>query len=203
MLINWNGQDGETFAKETREMTAYKIAGSTLIEFNSRLESAGADIKLDGDPQHAGFQFRASQLVPDKTKKETYYLRPDGKGEPGKFRNWSPKKDESEINRAHINLPWNTLVFQLPALPSASVTEKPSSNETFSCVYLDRPNNPKPARFSERDYGRFGSYFEYSLTPSKPLTLNYRIWLQEGELSLDAANSMSHQFNSPAKASKK
>jgi len=41
------------------------------------------------------------------------------------------------------------------------------------------PRNPKEARFSERDYGRFGSYFEYDLDEGKPLTVNYRLWLQE------------------------
>jgi len=93
------------------------------------------------------------------------------------------------------------MLSQQKNFPSQATTN--NNNKTFSCVYLDRPDNPKPARFSERDYGRFGSYFLYNLTPNNPLNLNYRIWLQEGELSKDVANSMSQQFNSPAKASKK
>ena len=63
-------------------------------------------MKLDGDPQHAGFQFRASQDVADKTAKQTYYLRPDGKDEPGKFRNWPGDKE-------HVDLPWYALSFVL------------------------------------------------------------------------------------------
>jgi hypothetical protein len=45
------------------------------------------------------------------------------------------------------------------------------------------PENPKETRGSERDYGRFGDYFEYDLTPSQPLKLKYRVWLQEGEMT--------------------
>ena len=50
----------------------------------------------------------------------------------------------------------------------------------YTVAYLDDPGNPKEARFSEREYGRFGSYFEYTIEQDKPLTVNYRLWLQEG-----------------------
>ena len=101
--IDWHGRDDKIFAEESREMTAYHVDGGLLIEFACVLESKAGKVRLDGDPQHAGFQFRASQHVPDKTKSQTYYVRPDGKGEPGKFRNWSSKKDESKQNLAHID----------------------------------------------------------------------------------------------------
>jgi hypothetical protein len=179
VAIDWRGQDGETFAKEQREITVYNTPGGLLIEFASRLETAVGEVKLDGDPQHAGFQFRASQDVPDKTRKLTYYLRPDGKGQPGQFRNWPQDKQ-------HVNLPWNALSFVL-------------DNQRYTCCYLDRPQNPKEARFSERDYGRFGSYFEYTLTQSDPLEVNYRIWLQPGEMTVEQVNELSKDFTSPPK----
>ena len=148
-----------------------------MVEFATKLETKVGDIKLDGDPQHAGFQFRGSQHIPDKTKDLTYYVRPDGKGEPGKFRNWPANKD-------HVNLPWHAQSFVI-------------DDVRYTCCYLDRPDNPKEARFSERDYGRFGSYFEYTVTESNPLQLNYRIWLQEGELSVDQIDRYSKDFVSP------
>jgi len=49
-------------------------------------------MKLDGDPQHAGFQFRAHNDVATKTAAQTYFLHPDGKGEMGKERNWPQDK---------------------------------------------------------------------------------------------------------------
>ena len=41
-------------------------------------------------------------------------------------------------------------------------------------MYLDSPSNPKPARYSERAYGRFGSYFETDVTEDMPLNVKYR-----------------------------
>lgn len=179
--INWRGRDGEVFAVETRELTAYNTPGGVLVEFASVLKNPATDpVNLAGDPQHAGFQFRASQEVPDKTKDQTYYLRPDGKGEPGKFRNWPGDKD-------HVNLPWHALSFVL-------------GEQRYTCCYLDRPENPKESRFSERDYGRFGSYFEYQIDQDKPLRVNYRLWLQAGELTVDQVQKLDDDFVQPVAA---
>jgi hypothetical protein len=183
VAIDWHGQDGNVFAKEQREMSAYNVPGGLLIEFASRLTTTGGTVKLDGDPQHAGFQFRASQDVPDHTAKLTYYLRPDGKDKPGSFRNWP-------ANKEHANLPWNALSFVL-------------GEQRYTCCYLDRPENPKESRYSERDYGRFGSYFQYDLTEKGPLDLNYRVWLQEGEMTVEDVTDASNDFVSPPVATLK
>ena len=175
--INWFGQKADHFASEQREMTAYALPGGTLIEFASRLESEVGPIKLDGDPQHAGFQFRATQEVPDKTKDKTYYLRPDGKGQTGKFRNWPGDK-------GHVDLPWNALSIVV-------------GDQRYTVAMLDRPKNPKEARFSERDYGRFGSFFEYELDENKPLELNYRVWVQEGEMDVEGVQRLADDFVEP------
>ncbi len=183
LQIDWHGKDGKAFAQETREMTAYNTAGGTLIEFATRLDSLAGPIKLDGDPQHAGFQFRATQEVPDKTKAQTYYLRPDGKGEPGKFRNWPNDKQ-------HVNLPWHALSIVL-------------DDQRYTVAMLDRPENPKEARFSERDYGRFGSYFEYELDAKKSLELNYRVWVQIGEMTGEQLTRLDEAFVKPAEVAVK
>jgi hypothetical protein len=175
--IAWRGRNGEPFAREEREMTVYHVPGGVLLEFASRLKSVDGKVILDGDPQHAGFQFRASQDVPDKTAKLTYYLRPDGKGKPGEFRNWPQDKQ-------HANLPWYALSFVL-------------DDQRYTCLYLDRPENPKEARYSERDYGRFGSYFEAQIEGDKTLDVNYRLWLQEGEMTVEEAKAASDEFVSP------
>ncbi|HTN77063.1 MAG TPA: DUF6807 family protein [Pirellulaceae bacterium] len=168
---------GAIFAKEKREITVYNTPGGLMMSFATRLETTGGKVRLDGDPQHAGVHFRASQEVPDKTAKKTYYVRPDGQAEPGKFRNWPNDK-------AHVNLAWNALSFVL-------------GEQRYTCCYLDRPENPKESRFSERDYGRFGSYFEYDLDAEHPLELNYRFWLQEGEMTVAAVAAKSADFVAP------
>jgi hypothetical protein len=180
VAIDWHAGDDPAFANEQREMTVYAVPGGHLIEFASRLKSNVGEVKLDGDPQHAGFQFRAAQEVAAENQKQTYYLRPDGKGEPGKTRNWSSKARDPKT----ANLPWNAMSFVL-------------GDQRYTAVYLDRPENPKEARYSERPYGRFGSYFEYELAGEETLDLNYRVWVQRGELTVDEAAALRGDFVEP------
>ena len=143
--VDWHGPDKAVFAKEEREVTVYNVPGGTLVEFASSLKTTNGPVKLDGDPQHAGFQFRARNDVAEKTAKQTYYLRPDGKGKLDETRNWEPK-----TKKGPVNLPWNALSFVL-------------DGKRYTVAYLDRPTNPREARWSERNYGRFGYYFEYEV----------------------------------------
>jgi hypothetical protein len=69
--------------------------------------------------------------------------------------------------------------------------------QRYTTAYLDRPTNPKEARFSERDYGRFGSYFVAEATEKKPLEVNYRIWLQEGQMTVDQVAALDQDFVTP------
>jgi hypothetical protein len=69
--------------------------------------------------------------------------------------------------------------------------------ERFTVLRVDHPDNPKDARGSERDYGRFGDYFEYELTPTKPLTVRYRVWIQAGELTAARCAAIAAGFVTP------
>jgi hypothetical protein len=179
VAIDWHGINKEVYAKEDRELAAYNVPGGTLIEFASRVRTVGGPIQLDGDPQHAGFHFRAAQEVAEKNKGQTYYLRPDGKGKPGETRNWDPKS-----KMGPVNLPWNAMSFVV-------------GGQRYTAVYLDNPANPKEARGSERDYGRFGSYFEYEIKPDRPLMVRYRVWLQAGEMKPEQPVALAADFVEP------
>ncbi len=180
--IHWYGKDGLLFAEETREVGAYNVPGGTLIEFASVVTTKLPKVTLDGDPQHAGVHFRAAMETAKKYAKETYYLRPDGKDLPGKTRNWDPKTKQGPAN-----LPWDTMSFKV-------------ADKRYTVVYLDRPENPKEARYSERDYGRFGSYFVYDITPTTPLKVKYRLWVQEGEMTVAECENLARGFTDPPHA---
>ncbi len=192
LAIDWHGQDEKAFAKEQRELTVYNITGGTLIDFVSTVKTDLPKVHLDGDPQHAGFHFRANQEVAKNQKDvpgvkgklntDTYYLRQDGKGKGGETRNWDPKSKQGPVD-----LEWNAMSFVV-------------GGKRYTSLYMDNPKNPKEARYSERDYGRFGSYFEYDLTPEKPLTIRYRIWFQEGEMTIPQCQEMSDSFLYSGKA---
>src|SRR5262245_7634991 len=59
LAISWHGKDKKKFADEERELTVYNVPGGQLVEFASRLRASAGPVRFDGDPQHAGFQFRA------------------------------------------------------------------------------------------------------------------------------------------------
>jgi hypothetical protein len=122
--------------------------------------------------------------VPDKTAKQTYYLRPDGKGKEGETRNWDHVKPDAPSNKQSENLPWNAVSIVL-------------GGKRYTVVYLDHFGNPKPARYSERDYARFGSYFVADATKEKPLEVKYRIWVQPGEMTVKQCEALYSQFAAP------
>ena len=184
--LSWHGKGGETFADELREVTAYHVPGGTLLDWQSVLTTTLPKVRLDGDPQHSGFHFRAAMEVSKNGKANTYYLRPDGKGKVGETRNWSPKEKDAKT----VNLPWGAV--------SIVVADK-----RYTVLRVNHPDNPKETRGSERDYGRFGDYFEYDLTPTTPLKLRYRVWVQEGEMTVERCAAIAEAFvNPPAVATK-
>lgn len=182
VAIDWHGVDGEVFAQEERSISVNRKSDGLQIDFGSRLETAdGRPIHLDGDPQHAGFHFRAAQEVADNTSGQTYYVRVDGRGEPGETRNWEKDNLNEAMNAECTNRPWNAMSFVV-------------GGQRYTVLYIDHPDNPKPARYSERDYGRFGSYFVCDVTAEQPLDVHYRLWIQEGEMTPEQCAAMAREY---------
>lgn len=172
--VDWRGSKNDVYLNEKRELTVYNTPGGTLIEFNSRLATAGGPVRLDGNAPHAGFQFRADQEVAEGTEKLTYYLRPDGKGELG------------QACAKAFDLPWDAISFVL-------------DEHRYTVLYVDHPTNPKPTEYNERTYGRFGSFFPYDLDEGKDLTVKYRVWVQDGEMTAEQATALCDDFVDPPK----
>ncbi|MCB1235872.1 MAG: PmoA family protein [Verrucomicrobiae bacterium] len=179
LRIAWHGNDGAVFANEERTLRfSFDAAGGLVVDFSSTLTPVAGEVTVDGDPQHAGFHFRASNEVAENTAKQTYYIRPKtGKDAPGKTINWDAKNDSDSTR----DLPWKAMSFVV-------------GGKRYTTVYLDRPQNPKPARFSERDYGRFGSYFVAKATEGAPLNVNYRLVIAPGERTMEDCDSLSAAF---------
>jgi hypothetical protein len=174
--IAWRVDDGTVFATEHRTLHfSFIKEGFLQVDFQSKLSTDQEEVQLDGDPQHAGFQFRASNEVATKTSKETYYIRPvEGIDRKGKTKNWPQDKDMT-------NLPWK----------AQSVVV---GGNRYTTLYLEHPANPKPSFYSERDYGRFGSYFKTKITPSSPLVVQYRLHIFQGEMNQKECEKLSQAF---------
>jgi hypothetical protein len=195
VAIEWRGQDGKTFAVEHRQLGVRRATQNGvegwLIDFSSHVGSAdGEPVHLDGDPQHAGFHFRAAQEDIANTnerdqnrEKQIYFIRTSGKGSIGETRNWDQNNPDSDASADCVNRPWNAMSFLL-------------HGKRYTVLYLDHPSNPKPARYSERAYGRFGSYFVADVTADAPLSVKYRVWVQDGEMTQEQCEAMSAEFNS-------
>lgn len=182
-IVHWHGREGEHFATETRCQTVAMQDGVMQIDFRTTLtptEEVG-EINLDGDPQHAGVQFRASQKVPDETAKKTYYIRTDGKGEPGDYRNWNQNNAKDPMNGETTNRPWLAASFVI-------------DDQRYTVLRLDHPSNPRPSHYSERDYARFGSFFTTDLSTEEPLKLNYRFIVKQGEMTVEECQDFSDAF---------
>lgn len=184
--IDWIGNDGVAFAKESRTMRFSYRDPDMIVDFHSSLAPLVTELHLDGDPQHAGFQFRAHSDVGEKNANATYFIRPEtGIARPGTTINWSPKNDSSQTR----DLLWKAMCFTL--------------NDTQVTVsYLDRPDNPKPARASERSYGRFGTYFATTVKNGDPLVIRYRLVIHPGEYtSPDEVAKLSTDYLAESKKS--
>ncbi len=162
-LVHWNSNEGEAIVAETRTVT---VQSSTIdhpqlptgwqLDWTSVLESKGGELKLTGDRQHAGLHFRANQDV--ATLLGARYLRPATFPQQPD----AVQVDDAKTLDGHINLPWLAMQFT-------------TSDQPCTVVYFPKPGLPVPARFSERPYGRFGSFFDLTLNPNAPFTMQYRL----------------------------
>lgn len=178
--IGWHGENGEKFATEERTLTfSYNAENDLVVDFRATLSTDLPKVKLDGDAQHAGIQFRASNEV-NSTKEQTYYIRPDGIGKPGQERNPANNPDK-ERNPGTFDLDYHALSFVL-------------GDDRYSVGYFVHGDNPLPSWHSERSYGRFGSYFITEFTKEKPLTVNFRFVIRKGEFTQEQLAEMAAAY---------
>lgn len=157
MAIDWVDGADRTVIAETRAITVYRQPepGLLLIDFHTRLKAAAGEVYLNGDPEHAGFQFRAHNDVAegDATVKAVYRFDRDGV---------DPKKD--------FDLPWAGMNIGL-------------YGKRYAVQYMSHPDNPTPTVYSAyRDYGRFGSYFKKTIPAGETLELRYRVYVSTGAM---------------------
>jgi hypothetical protein len=74
-LTNWNDESEKPIVTEERTMTFRRAPAPArlIIDFTAKLTAPRGDIVLDGDPEHAGVQYRPAQEVDTKA---TLYVFP-------------------------------------------------------------------------------------------------------------------------------
>jgi hypothetical protein len=154
-LVHWNDRAGTTLLEEKR--THVLLPGEkptlALVDVVSRLTPVAGDVVLDGDPEHAGVQYRPHDDVDRKAT--TYLFHADGVT-PGRGKD--------------TDMPWVAQQYTL-------------AGTTYNVQQMNHPSNPKGTEWSAyRDYGRFGCWFRKELAKGETLTVRYRFWVSEGEL---------------------
>lgn len=156
-LIHWKTGESKVMIEEKRTTTVYRRAGEKILilDFKTELKAANGEVKLDGDPEHAGFQYRAhNDVATGPTENKAKYLF---------------DKDGLDLKK-DTDLPWVAMSYGL-------------NGNRYSVVYMKHPDNPEGAIYSAyRDYGRFGSYFKKTIKAGETLTLNYGVIVLESEM---------------------
>ncbi|WP_417397495.1 DUF6807 family protein [Gimesia chilikensis] len=166
--IHWEDGDGKPVIIETRKVTVTPIKVSSSeapawqIDWQTTLQSKRGEITLDGDRQHAGFQYRAAQPVAESNN--ATYVRPEGSPQQPAPYQVSDRTDPDK----HVNLGWLAMSYDI-------------DGKHYNVEYMEDPNVPKPSRYSERPYGRFGAFFDTKIDESHPLKMNYRLIVSEGK----------------------
>ena len=164
-VIHWNDAEGKPVIVENRSIGVSRSPEGTTgwqINWRTVLASQRGEIKLDGDRQHAGFQFRAAQVVSEKASAR--FIRPDG---------FPQQADAVQVGDAgdppsHSNIPWVAMTYEV-------------EGQKVTVAYFEDPSLPKPSLFSDRPYGRFGAFWKTTLAADKPLMMRYRLLVTFGE----------------------
>lgn len=151
--IDWIGTEGKPVLEETRSVTVHHDAGGAyaLIDVVSELTAANGEVELNGDPEHAGIQFRPSQEVAEN--KSSKYVFP---------------VDDAKQNK-YAGLDWVAQTFEVAG---QAWTVQHMSHPG---------NPDPDARWSAyRDYGRFGEFPVIKLADGQTVTLRYRFRVTKG-----------------------
>ena len=140
----------ELFYRYADDLTAMLSGGEVLLDFVSTLTAQADEVELNGDPEHAGCQFRAHSLVA-KRGGETRYVHPPG---------MNPRRTR--------DMPWSSVSFAL----------RDSRFNVAHLNHPGNPKGTRYSAY--RPYARFGAFAKATLKPGVPLTVRYRLYVREG-----------------------
>lgn len=151
--IDWIGKDGQTLIEETR---THRLVSSdeayAVIDVTSELTAVIGDLELNGDPEHAGIQFRPAQEVAEnKSAKYTFH-------------------EEGVDPTKQVDLPWVACTFSVDGQQWTVQHINHPSN----------PTGARWSAY--RDYGRFGPFPVIKLAKGETKKLQFRFRVTSGSV---------------------
>ncbi len=189
--IVWRDTEDQALLVEERTTTVFRQPPPTimLMLFDTKLTPARGDVMLDGDPEHAGMQYRPHPDVNKNSKKAlnlaigqkpkpnsklTLYQFPADGINPSRELKRN-KKRVPLAERPDKDLPWVAMSYWL-------------RGQRYTVLHMNHPSNPKPTVYSAyRNYGRFGAFFKKKIKAGETLKLTYGICVMEGDMPPRAA----------------
>ena len=152
--LHWMDAKGQVILDEVRSMEFDHTDPKALFcgSFRCELTAVNDKVTLNGDPEHAGFQYRPTNEVAEN-KSAKYLFHKQG---------INPKKDR--------DLPWVALNYEAGG-KKYSVQHMNHPGNPKGSIYS-----------AYRDYGRFGSFPKVDLEKGERLQLEFRIRVTEGEM---------------------
>jgi hypothetical protein len=159
IAIDWCAPDGDVVLHELRGLDVVAADDDHIVlHLAIDLRAPNGDVVLDGDPQHAGQQFRALQQFADDGHEPVRYVRPAEAAARG-------------------NDVWTGCGWTAAVLPLSGGGE----NEPVTVLRIEAPTNPGTPTWSTRPYGRFGATRTATVTASQPLRLDQYYVVARGE----------------------
>jgi len=167
--IDWVDTAGKVAIEETRSLTAYRRPHGSilLLDFHTKLNAVNGDVELNGDPEHAGMQYRPHN---DVAAANPGRKKPKPGEEPKATATKYLFHTESASPVKDRDLPWAAMSYAL-------------RGKRYAVRHMNHPDNPKGTRYSAyRPYGRFGAFASKKLAKGETLVLRYRIRVDAGDL---------------------
>ncbi len=171
-IVDWRDRNDKPILVEERTMTLYRQDDpiALLVDVATKLKAVGGEVILNGDPEHAGFQYRAHNDV--------------GKGSAEQKAKYLFHDDAIDAHK-DSNLPWAAMSYRL-------------GMNTYNVLHMDHPENPRPNRYSAyRDYGRFGAFFTTKIPAGETLALKYRVYVTHAPLDRATCAAKDAVFDLP------
>lgn len=165
-LVHWNDEAGQEFIIEERTMTvsAGPAPAYAQIDFTSKLSAPRSDVKLDGDPEHAGIHFRPANHV-ERSKTLYVFPRENANAHKDKDYPWVGEtftlagRTSSVVAISHVGNPsgtrWSAYrdYGRFGAFPTATI--KSGESVTFKYRFLIAAGEMLPAATIQKSANEF------------------------------------------------
>ncbi len=144
--VDWITPEGEVVVAERRGLHLMaQHEDFYVLHLRNELRAPNGKVRLAGDPQHAGQQFRAPQTFAPKDAVKVSYVRPAGA--------------EARGNDVWTGCDWIAEI-------------QPHGEQRYTILRVEGRDNRGETTWSTRDYGRFGATRTVDVTEERPLRLD-------------------------------